>query len=135
MTSLRTSWEHYLYTSAEPSNRNFSYISYPNSRKLLIKCMVDEKILYSSFRSLYLCTFASDKSCLAEEHRISQNLRPLPSHYLVLREKLINSLFLIYSYLHIEFLIKNELISERKSVILFSVITAIIVCKSLYFTL
>ena len=49
------------------------------------------------------------KSCLAEEHRISQNLRPLPSHYLVLREKLINSLFLIYSYLHIEFQRKRNM--------------------------
>ena len=58
---------------------------------------------YSSFRPLYLCTFASNKSCLTEIHRKSQNLRPLPSHYLTLWEKLINSLFLIHSYFNIGF--------------------------------
>ena len=57
----------------------------------------ERKMQHSSFRSLYLCTFASDKSCLTEIHRISQNLRPLPSHYLTLWEILISRLFLIYS--------------------------------------
>lgn len=63
----------------------------------------ERKILYSSFRPLYLCTFASDKSCLTEIHRKLQNLRLLPSHYLSLWEKLISRLFLIYSYSNIVF--------------------------------
>ena len=66
----------------------------------------ERKMLYSSFCPLYLCTFASDKSCLTETHRKSQNLRPLPSHYLTLWEKLISSLFLRYSYFNIEFYCK-----------------------------
>ena len=66
-------------------------------------------MLYSSFRPLYLCTFASGKSCLTEIHRISQNLRPLPSHYLTLWGKLTSSLFLRYSYFNIEFTKKPSL--------------------------
>ena len=68
----------------------------------------ERKILYSSFRPLYLCTFASDKSCLTEIHRKLQNLRLLPSHYLSLWEKLISRLFLIYSYSNIVFYHKIE---------------------------
>ena len=30
---FKNSRKHYLYTLAEPNNRNFSYVSYPNSRK------------------------------------------------------------------------------------------------------
>lgn len=67
----------------------------------------ERKILYSSFRPLYLCTFASDKSCLTEIHRKLQNLRLLPSHYLSLWEKLISRLFLIYSYSNIVFFDKK----------------------------
>lgn len=67
---------------------------------------------YSSFRPLYLCTFASNKSCLTEIHRKSQNLRPLPSHYLTLWEKLINSLFLIHSYFNIGFCDKTQVFNE-----------------------
>lgn len=67
----------------------------------------ERKMQHSSFRSLYLCTFASDKSCLTEIHRISQNLRLLPSHYLSLWEKLISRLFLIYSYSNIVFFDKK----------------------------
>ena len=39
----------------------------------------------------------------SEEYRKSQSLRLLPSYYLVLREKLISSSFLIYSYFNIGF--------------------------------
>lgn len=67
----------------------------------------ERKMLYSSFCPPYLCTFASDKSCLTETHRKSQNLRPLPSHYLILWEKLTSGLFLIYSCYHIDFFCKK----------------------------
>ena len=75
----------------------------------------ERKILYSSFRPLYLCTFASDKSCLTEIHRKLQNLRLLPSHYLSLWEKLISRLFLIYSYSNIVFFYKTRPFSVQKA--------------------
>ena len=51
---------------------------------------------------------------MAEEYRKSQSLRLLPSHYLVLREKLISSSFLIYSYFNIGFFFQNNGFSECK---------------------
>lgn len=76
----------------------------------------ERKILYSSFRPLYLCTFASDKSCLTEIHRKLQNLRLLPSHYLSLWEKLISRLFLIYSYSNIVFFYKKDTTGKASKV-------------------
>ena len=76
-----------------------------------------KKMLYSSFRPLYLCTFASDKSCLTETHRKSQNLRPLPSHYLTLWEKLTSSLFLMYSYFNIGFYGKTHYLCSSETAI------------------
>lgn len=73
----------------------------------------ERKILYSSFRPLYLCTFASDKSCLTEIHRKLQNLRLLPSHYLSLWEKLISRLFLIYSYSNIVFYHTKPIVTAK----------------------
>ena len=67
---------------------------------------MERKNAYSSFRSFYLCTFASNKSCLTEIHHTSQNLWLFPSHYLVLWEILISSSFLIYSYFNIVFFTK-----------------------------
>ena len=70
----------------------------------------ERKMLYSFFSFALLCTFASNKSCLTEINSISQNLRLFPSHYLILWEMLISSLFLIYSYLHIVFF--NRILPE-----------------------
>ena len=52
--------------------------------KLWIKCKATKRKI---FRPLYLCTFASDKSCLTESYCKSTNLRLFPSHYPALWEK------------------------------------------------